>query len=82
MGSMDTSSSGDHLPWASDSVAADAAAVEAGGRWTDLSLVKVADESFVDNSPATQLIAQQVSLVTMAYDHARRQLQALQQLTS
>lgn len=74
------SSATDSLPFAPDTVATDGAAVEAGGRWTGLSLVKVEDVSVADNSPAAQLIAQQVSLVDMAYEHAKRQLEALQQL--
>lgn len=81
MAELGSPSGGDGLPWAADMVAADCA-VEQGGRWTGLTLVKVEDESFLDNSPATQLIGQQISLVDMAYDHAKRQLEMLQQLAS
>ncbi len=80
---MDTSA-GDVLPWTADtadSVPQEEGAAQQGAdtRWSDLTLVKVEDASLLE-SPATQLIAQQVSLVDMAYAHARRQLMTLQEL--
>lgn len=65
MAELDTASGGDGLPWAPDTAPADGG-VEAGGRWSGLTLIKVEDGSLVDNSPTTQLIAQQVSLVDIA----------------
>lgn len=73
------------LPWAADSVpglTTDQQAVGGGDtdtRWSGLTLVKVEDASLLE-SPATQLIAQQMSLVDMAYEHAKGQLTALQEM--